>query len=92
MIRDNILQDWLRERFFYAEADALAEKNIATLEDHGLSVLVCNTIDIDIMTLCEHEADMLLTAVGRERKRLLYKQAFEKDGIFNSLQRSREFI
>ena len=51
MVRENVLQDWLRERFLNAEADALSEKNIANLDNGSLSILICNTLDNNIMTL-----------------------------------------
>lgn len=81
MVRENVLQDWLRERFLNAEADALSEKNIANMDNNSLSILVSNTLNIDIMTLCEHEADFLTDAVNQERKRLLYKQMHDENEI-----------
>ena len=81
MVRDNVLQDWLRERFLNAEADALSEKYIAKLDDGSLGILICNTLDIDIMTLCDLEANLLTAAVNRERKRLLYEQTLDNNEI-----------
>ena len=81
MVRENVLQDWLRERFLNAEADALSEKNIANLDNGSLSILICNTLDINIMTLCDHEVDLLTAAVNRERKRLLYEQTVDSNEI-----------
>lgn len=81
LVRENILQDWLRERFFSAEADALSKKHIANLDNESLSILICNTLDIDIMTLCDHEANLLTVAVDRERKRFLYEQTLDNNEI-----------
>ena len=64
-----------------AEADVLLEKHIANLDDDRLSILICNTLDIDIMTLCEYEADSLTDAVNRERKCFLYEQPVDNNEI-----------
>ncbi len=86
MVRENVLQDWLRERFLSAEADALSEKNIANMDNNSLRILVCNTLNIDIMALCNHEVNILTEAVKQDRKRLLYGKANDKQEIIATNQ------
>ncbi len=70
--RENALQAWLVERFYYEQAHQLKSERVNELDGDELRFVLCGELGIDLMSLSEYDTRAIERAVARHRRKLLY--------------------
>ena len=70
--RENALQAWLVEHFYYEQAHQLKPERINELDGDELRFVLCGELGIDLMSLSEYDTRAIERAVARHRRKMLY--------------------
>ncbi|MBR2179443.1 MAG: hypothetical protein IJ862_03485 [Selenomonadaceae bacterium] len=77
LAKDNSLQEWLENKFYNEQADSLNLDIIQKLDDDELRLEICETLEIDMMTLSDYDVRALERALEKRRKKSLFSEESE---------------